>query len=31
MNLETCTFKANIKENRVLLVTGGGATCRPNV
>ena len=26
--METCTFKLNIGENRILLLTGGGATCR---
>ena len=26
--VETCTFKLNIRENRILLLTGGGATCR---
>ena len=24
----TCTFKLNIRENGILLSTGGGATCR---
>ena len=26
--METCTLKLNIRENRILLSTGGGATCR---
>ena len=26
--IETCTLKLNIRENRILLSTGGGATCR---
>ena len=26
--METCTFKLNIRENRILLSTGGGDTCR---
>ena len=26
--METCTFKLNIQENIILLLTGGGATCR---
>ena len=26
--METCTFKLNIRENRFLLSTDGGATCR---
>ena len=26
--METCTFKLNIRENRILQITGGGATCR---
>ena len=26
-NMETCTLKLNIRENRILLSTGGGATC----
>ena len=26
--METCTFKQNIRENIILLSTGGGATCR---
>ena len=25
--METCTFKLNIREKRILLSTGGGATC----
>ena len=28
--IETCTFKLNIRENRILLSTGVGATCRYN-
>ena len=27
-NMETWTFKLNIRETRILLLTGGGATCR---
>ena len=26
--METCTHKLNIRENRILLLTGGGANCR---
>ena len=26
--IETCTLTLNIRENRILLSTGGGATCR---
>ena len=26
--METCTLKLNIRENKILLSTGGGATCR---
>ena len=34
-NIETCTFKQNIRENRILLSSAGGATivevkCRNN-
>ena len=28
--METCTLKQNIRENQILLSTGGGATCRHN-
>ena len=26
--VETCTFKLNIRENKILLSTSGGAICR---
>ena len=26
--METCTFKQNIRDNRILLSIGGSATCR---
>ena len=26
--METCTFKLNIRENKILLSTSGGAICR---
>ena len=28
--MESCTFKLNIRENRILLSTGGGVICSHN-